>query len=287
MKRWVIMEENKVITLGDMIKQIINENQLSEVDETEIQKMLEEKGKKKEKDIVCLASIIEKELVYAIQSGQICEEDAGLYKSVFEKMIKKSETGKMPATELSDISIRKFVLQAGKTYERDRTRLKCFTGMLQTGLNKMSEEDMLDFVPVRHVYKDYLGSKGGIQYVSNLYTAEETEKIQEWIELHPNDIRGLALGLWFTGDVSLLEIANLKKEDGCKGIFRKYERARFVTRALELHPQNGNYVFMIINGREWEKVTAQGLVMKLYHTCNKLGIEYKMINRNTTILYNE
>ena len=33
------MEENKVITLGDMIKQIINENQLSEVDETEIQKM--------------------------------------------------------------------------------------------------------------------------------------------------------------------------------------------------------------------------------------------------------
>ena len=60
MKRWVIMEENKVITLGDMIKQIINENQLSEVDETEIQKMLEEKGKKKEEMGTCLAAVVER-----------------------------------------------------------------------------------------------------------------------------------------------------------------------------------------------------------------------------------
>lgn len=89
MKRWVIMEENKVITLGDMIKQIINENQLSEVDEAEIQKLLEEKEKKKEEMGTCLAVVVERELEKAIKSGQICESHAGLYQSVFRSVLKK------------------------------------------------------------------------------------------------------------------------------------------------------------------------------------------------------
>ena len=147
-------KEDKITVLCQVVSQIIADNQL--LDEDKIRKILEEKVKKKEEDSkICLASIIEKELVCAIQSGQICEENAEMYWSVFEKSIKKSEIGNMPAKELSDILIKKFVLQAGKVYEMDRTRLKCFTGMLQTGLNKMSEEDMLGFVPEKHVYKNY------------------------------------------------------------------------------------------------------------------------------------
>lgn len=284
----MFMEENKAITLGDMIKQIIRENQLSDVDEAGIRKILEERAKKEEDKGTCLVSIIEIELEKAIKSGQIYEENTRLYKSVFENIIKKSEIGNMPARELSDLLIRKFVLQAGKIYEKDRTRLKCFTGMLQTGLNKMEENEMLDFVPNKHVYKNYLMcSSSGIRYINNPYTNEETVRINEWINLHPDDIRALALGLWFSGDVSFLEIANLKKEDAHKGIFRKWERARLISKALELNPQNGNYVFMIINEGNLEKLTAQGLMMKLYHTCNKLGIEYKMINRNIAILCKE
>lgn len=198
-------------------------------------------------------------------------------------MIRESEIGNMPAKELSDILIKKFVLQAGKVYEVDRTRLKCFTGMLQTGLNKMAEEDMLDFVPVKHA-KEYLGSKIVIQYINNPYTPGETERIKEWIELHPSDIRGLALGLWFAGDVSMEEIANMKMEDGHKDIFKKWKRARFIINALKLHPENKDYVFMAINDGRLEKLTSQSFQMKLYHICNRLGIGYKKINRNEAIV---
>lgn len=128
-------KEDKITVLCQIVRQIIDDNQLP--DEAEIRKILEEKVKTKEEIGICLASVIEKELEKAIKSGQICEENAGMYWSVFEKSIKKSEIGNMPVKELSDILIKKFVLQAGKVYEMDRTRLKCFTGMLQTGLNSV------------------------------------------------------------------------------------------------------------------------------------------------------
>ena len=274
-------KEDKITVICRMVSQIINEYKLP--DETEIRKILEEKVKKEEDRGICLASVIEKELEKAIKSGQICESNVGLYQSVFSKSIKNSEFGNIPASELSDMLIRKFVLQAEKTYEMNRTRLKCFTGMLQTGLNKMAEEDMLDFVPVKHA-KEYIGSRNVIQYINNPYTPEETERIKEWIELHPSDIRGLALGLWFAGDVSMEEIANMKMEDGHKDIFRKWKRARFIINALKLHPENKDYVFMSINDGRLEKLTPQSFQMKLYHICNRLGLEYKRINRNEAIV---
>lgn len=280
------MDENKIIMLCQIVSKIIDENQLP--DEDAVRKILEEKGKKEEDRGICLASVIENELKKAIQSGQICEEHIGLYKSVFEKMIRESEFGNIPATELSDMLVRKFVLQAEKIYEMDRTRLKCFTGMVQTGLNKLAEEDMLDFAPEKHIYKNYLMcSDRRIQYIKNPYSAEETEKIKEWIELHPDDIRGMAIGLWFTGDVSLLEIANLKREECHKDIFKKWKRARFVAKALELHPKNKDYVFMAINDGKLEKLTPQSFQMKLYHVCNRLGINYKKINRDEAMVCKE
>lgn len=279
-------KEDKITVICKMVRQIIDEDKL--LDEDEVRRILEEKGKKEEDRGICLASVIEKELEKAIKSGQICESNVGLYQSVFDKSIKNSEIGNMPAKELSDILIKKFVLQAGKVYEVDRTRLKCFTGMLQTGLNKMAEEDMLGFAPEKHIYKNYLMcSDRGIQYIKNPYSAEETEKIKEWIELHPDDIRGMAIGLWFTGDVSLLEIANLKREECHKDIFKKWKRARFVAKALELHPKNKDYVFMAINDGKLEKLTPQSFQMKLYHVCNRLGINYKKINRDEAMVCKE
>lgn len=279
-------KEDKITILCQIVNQIIDEDQLP--DEAEIRKILEEKVKMEKEIGVCLASVIEKELENAIRTGQICEENVELYKSVFDKVIRESEIGNMPAEDLSDMLIRKFVLQAEKTYKRNRTCLKCFTGMVQTGLNKMAEKDMLRFVPDRHIYRNYLMYPDReIHYIDNPYSSEEIEKIKEWIELHPKDIRGLALGLWFAGDVSLAEIANLKKEDANKGILRKYKRARFITRALKLHSQRGDYVFMVINDGQWEKFTPQGFMMKLYHICNKLGIKYKRINRNEAMLCKE
>ena len=283
-------KEDKITVICQIVRQIINENQLLEMDEAELGKILEdkEKTKKKEDSKICLTSVIEKELESAIKRGQICEANTGMYQYVFDKSIKNSEIGNMPVAELSDMLIRKFALQAENTYEMNRTHLKCFTGMIQTGLNKLAEEDMLDFAPEKHIYKNYLMcSDRGIQYIKNPYSAEETEKIKEWVELHPNDIRGLALGLWFAGDVSLVEISNMKKEDAHKGILKKWARARFITSALKLHSQRGDYVFMVINGGPLEKLTAQGLMMKLYHICNKLGIKYRKINKDEAMVCKE
>ena len=291
MKRGIIvMEENKIVMLCQIVSRIISENQLPDVAEAELRKILEEeKPKKKEEDRkICLTSVIEKELEKAIQLGQICESNAGLYQSVFDKSIKNSEIGNMPASELSDMLIRKFVLQAGQVYKLDRIRLKCFTGMMQTGLNKMSEEDMLGFVPDKHMYKDYLMCSGReIQYIDNPYTDAETEKIKEWIEMHLDDTRGLAIGLWFCGETSLEEIANLKKEDCHISIFKKWERALIISRALNLHPKNEKFVFMEIKEKRLEKLTPQGFQLKLYHICNKLGIKYKRINRTEAMLCKE
>ena len=80
------------------------------------------------------------------------------------------------------------------------------------------------------------------------------------------------------------EIANMKKEDAHKGIFRKWERARFIINALKLHPENKDYVFMAVNEGRLEKLTPQSFQMKLYHVCNRLGFEYKRINRNEAIV---
>lgn len=280
-------KEDKITVLCQIVNQIIDDNQVQ--DEDTIRKILEEKVKMKEEDRgACLVSVIETELEKAIKSGQICESSVRMYQTVFNKSIKNSEIGNMSATELSDILIRKFVLQAEKTYGMDRTRLKCFTGMVQTGLNKMSEEDMLDFVPDKHVYKDYLMCSGReIQYIDNPYTDAETEKIKEWIEMHLDDTRGLAIGLWFCGETSLEEIANLKKEDCHISIFKKWERAQIISRALNLHPKNEKFVFMEIKEKRLEKLTPQGFQLKLYHICNKLGIKYKRINRNEAMVCQE
>lgn len=284
------MEENKIVMLCQIVSRIISENQLPDAAEAELRKILEEETpeKKEEDRKICLTSVIETELEKAIKLGQICESSVRMYQTVFNKSIKNSEIGNMSATELSDILIRKFVLQAEKTYGMDRTWLKCFTGMVQTGLNKLAEEDMLDFAPEKHIYKNYLMcSDRGIQYIKNPYSAEETEKIKEWIELHPNDIRGLAIGLWFTGNVSLMEIANLKRKDVHNGLFKKWERAWFISKALKLNLKNGDYVFMTKSEGNLEKFTTQGLMMKLYHTCNRLGIEYKKINKNEVMVCKE
>ena len=84
-------KDDKITIICKMVRQIINEYKL--LDEDEVRRILEEKGKKEEDRGICLASVIENELEKAIQSGQICEEHVGLYKSVFEKMIRESEIG--------------------------------------------------------------------------------------------------------------------------------------------------------------------------------------------------
>lgn len=281
------MEENKAGTLCDLIKQIIRENHLSDVDEAEIRKMLEEKGKKEE-DKVCLATVVEKEMEKNIKNGieigEISEPVKKLSESIIEGYFKKSEIGNMSVDELSETQINEFIMNFSEIHRMDKRQMLCFMGLLQVGLNKMSENNMLNFAPDKHLYRDYVGHVKGVKYIKNPYTTEEIGKIMQWIDKHPDDIRGLAVGLWFNGDISVTQIANLRKKDCQNGMFKKPENARIISGALKLHKNDEEYLFMVRKKEQWEKLTGKSLQVKLYYICEGLGFKYKRIHKDEAVM---
>lgn len=174
-------------------------------------------------------------------------------------------------------------MQAGKLYQSNQNSMTCFMGLLQGGLNRMEEDSMLGFIPDRQLYKKYIEKVMGITYISNPYGEEKT-KIMGWVDRHPDDIRGLAVGLWFTGEISAAQIASLKKEDCGRGILKKEERAKYISMALKLQPKNGSYVFMAERKGGWEKLMARSLQTKLYYICDDLGIEYRRIHKDEAFI---
>lgn len=283
------MEENKAITLSGIIKQIIKENHLSEVDEDEIRKILEEKGKRDEDRGTCLAVIVEKEMEKniknGIEMGEISESAKKLSESIIKEYFKKSEIGNIPSYELSETQINKFIMKFSEIHGKDRRQMLCFMGLLQVGLNKMSENNMLNFTPNKYLYRDYVGHVKGVKYIKNPYTTEEIGKIMQWIDKHPDDIRGLAVGLWFNGDISMTQIANLRKKDCQNGMFKKPENARIISGALKLHKNDEEYLFMVRKKEGWEKLTGKSLQVKLYYICEGLGFEYKRIHKDEAVMY--
>ena len=190
----------------------------------------------------------------------------------------------MPVSALSDPVIRKFIVQAEETYRMNRRNMICFMGLLQVGLDRIAKDGMADLVYDRYMFMNYIGLEKGIRYIDNPYTEEEISKIREWIGLHPYDIRGMALGLWFLGNISLVQIANLKRKDYHEDLLKKSEKDRLVAKALELQPKDGEYVFMVEKNGIWKKLTAKGLQTKLYYVCEDLGIHYKKIHRNEAVV---
>ena len=81
-----MQKEDKITLLCKVVSQIINENQLLEMDEAELGKILEdkEKPKKKEEDSKesCLAGIIEEEMNNKMKDRQVEETSKKCYKSV-------------------------------------------------------------------------------------------------------------------------------------------------------------------------------------------------------------
>lgn len=278
-------EENKV-TLCQIVKEIINSNQLTAMEEAEIRKILEEKGKKKE-DVskTCLAEIIGKEMEEGLKSGKYNEFFKKWNQPIIEKYFKKSKIGNMPVEELSEADIKKFVLQAREVYQLDKNNMICFMGLLQIGLNILAKEDMLKFVPDQYLFRDYLGKERGINYVDNPFSPEETGLVREWINRHPEDIRGLAIGLWlFSGDISIKQIVNLKKKNCNEDVLKKWSSKKIIEKALQLHPEEEEYIFMVKKEGRWTKLTVRGVQIKLYYICEEIGIEYKKIHRDDAIV---
>ena len=291
------MEADKsgTITLADMVTRLIADNQLSVEEEIKIKKMIEEKQRKRGGK--CLAEVIDAEMSIKLAGESM--KMKSMYQSVYQKCFKETRVGNMDSFKLSEKVISKFRKSVSELYGLDENEMVFFMGMFQTGLNKMSDEGLLDFVPDKEMFQNFLHLKNKISYIDNPYTDEETGKIMEWVELHPTDIRGLAVSLWFTGGVSLEEIADLKKTDcwGGKGraggimefktgLFDSGIRAKIVTKALSLHPRDVIYVFVVPrqDGTGWKKLTEIGIQKKLMYICKETGIVYKKIHKNEAVM---
>lgn len=284
------MEENG-ITMADMIVQMIDSGQLSYEEEMKIRKKIEEKRKDR-----CLADVIESEVAEKMDSESI--KIKTICQSVHKKCFKESKVGTMNPFKLTDKMIRKFEKDVREFYGLNEKEMVAFMGMFQMGLNKMAEEGILDFTPDRNMFKSYLNSKHSISYINNPYSAEDTERIEKWVKLHPIDVKGMAIHIWLLKGISFIEIVNLTKKDCWDGVrtydsimkfdedlFEANARSQIVWSSLRMHPKEVRYVFAVPrkDGSGWERLTVQGLQKKLWHICRSMNIDYKSIHGNEAI----
>lgn len=287
--------EKERITMSDMIIQTINGNQLSAEEEVEIMKFLRERGEEREKKRMsrCLAGVIDGELKKKVEQGIYKESTVWRYHPIYKRCFQETKIGNMDAAELSESIIKEYIMEAHESFGLTRNEMYLFMRMLQIGINKMSELKLLNFVPDKKIYRSYVENDKGIKYIENPYSPEETNKIMEWVENNFSDVRGLAVALWLSCDISPEEIVTLKKDD-CwendkdlvigKGIFVDSQKLRYVTEAFKLHPANEQYVFMIKKDGRWRKLNERSLQIKLYYMCQDIGITFRAFHKNEAIL---
>lgn len=140
--------------------------------------------------------------------------------------------------------------------------------------------------------------KDGIRFIDNPYTVTEAEAIREWVEDHPYDVRGLAIGLWLSGGITPETILNLKTAECWKdneitcmddtavdrAIFQRWDRFRIVKRALDQHQGKQPYVFMVYEESRWKKLNGNAIQLKLFHICRDIGITYNGFSNNDAIM---
>lgn len=277
-----------------MIVQVIKGDQLLEEEEAELLEVLRRRGEKRESARLsrCLAGVIETEMQKKVDEGIIRKVTKDRYHPIFRRCFQETQTGNMDASELSESAIRDFVMDAHEFMGLNKNDMYFFMGMLQMGLNKLSDMELLTFIPDRKMYRGYIESERGIKYIDNPYSPEETKIIMDWIIKNP-DTRALAVGLWLTGNISPEEIVVLKQED-CweydndlvvgKGIFEERAKLRFVTEAFKMHPADEQYVFMVKKDGRWKKLNERSLQIKLYYICQDIGITYRAFHKNETII---
>lgn len=297
--------EKERITVFDMIVQVVDGNQLHEDEEIELMKILRRRGEEREEKRMsrCLAGIVEIEMRKKVQEGIIKASTKHRYQPIYRRCFLETEFGNLDAAEITESAVKEFIIEAHESFGLNRNERMCFMGLLQTGLNKMSEDEMLDFVPDKKIYKNYIEIENGKNFILNPYFEEETKCIFDWIKRHPDDIRGLAVGLWFLGEIAPEEIIRLKREDlkdscgnntGEATVIKKSDadsylsltdmRSKIIHAALDLHPDGGlEYIFMIKKENRWRRLVDNSLSIKLYYICQDIGIKYKAFHKNDVI----
>ena len=274
------------------IKEVIMAGELSVAEEYKLLDILSGRINGKSK---CLASVIDQEMRVFENEKYAFDDFRDFYLYITKKYFWETETGIMPAAMLSAKIIRDFIIEAKKQLGVEGEEEYAFMQLLQIGLNKLEEDGELNFSPDKLLYRKFASSKSPMTFIKNPYSEAETKKIMQWAESHPADIRSLAITLWFTKGITLHDIVSLTKKDcGRRGksierggmeLFPSPIRSKIVKRALATHPSTVEYVFSIPKAdySGWEKLTEQGLLIKLSRICKEIGIPYKPILINEAI----
>ena len=275
------------------ITEYIAENNLSIYEEYQLKKYLDRTIKNERK---CLASAIVKKieendsaLIEYIKHKDLCL-------LILEKCFFETAMGTMEAEKINLKKISEFTREVIEEFGLKAHEEILFMQMLQMGLNQMDDEKCLKFSPDRMLYRKYVASKVDISYIRNPYSDEDTEKIMDWANNHPADVRAQAVSLWFTKGLTLKDIVTLTKKE-CWGepeerivrngiqLFCIPIRSKIVRQALNTHPPKVEYIFSVPNSdyTGWERLSEKGLILKLKAICKKIGITYKPILINEAI----
>lgn len=244
----------------------------------------------------CLASVIDQEMRAFENEKYAFDDYRDFYLNVTQKYFWETETGIMQAAMLSAKIIRDFIIEAKKQLGLEGKEEYAFMQLLQIGLNKLEKDGELNFFPDKLLYRKFAASKSTMTLIKNPYSEAETQKIMQWADKHPADIRSLAITLWFTKGITLHDIVSLTKKDcgsrrgksverGGSELFLSPIRSNIVKRALATHPSTVEYVFSVPKAdySGWEKLTEQGLLIKLSRICKETCIPYKPILINEAI----
>lgn len=292
--------------IGKMIIQMIVDGQLSINDENEIKQVIEERDRKREEERRgrCLAGIVEERLIGRAEAMEITESTKRRYMTIIRRCFKETVVGKLDGADLTEEIILEFIIEAHESMGLDRNGITFFMGMLQAGLNKLADDGVLNFVPDKKIFKNYIESEQGTHYIDNPYTAAEVKAIVDRIKRNPQDIRGLSVWLWLTGDISPEEIVRMKKQDlrdsdgnvtDKPTVIKKSDAERYLPltgerREIISHVQeacadsNLEYVFVIKKEGKSKRLTNKSLQIKLYYICQEIGIKYRAFHYNDTII---
>ena len=115
------------VTVYDMILQIINGNQLSITEETEVLRILRKREEDRETVRMsrCLAGVIEAEMQRKLEEGIIKESTKSRNHPVYRRCFLETKTGNMDASELSELKIKEFIIDAHESFGLTRNEMKC------------------------------------------------------------------------------------------------------------------------------------------------------------------
>lgn len=283
----------KKVDMFLQIREVIMADGLSVAEEYKLLDMLSGRINGKSK---CLASVIDQEMRVYEDEKYVFDDFRDFYLNITKKYFWETETGIMQVAMLSAKIINEFIIEVKEQLGFKGEEEYAFMQLLQIGLNKLEENGDLNFSPDRLIYRKFVASKNAMTFIKNPYSEAETQKIMQWADSHPADLRALAWNLYFTKGLTLHMIVSLTKKDCCskrgknickEGIelFTSPTRLKIVKCALATHPSTVEYVFAVPKAdySGWEKLTEQGLLIKLSRICKETGIPYKPILINEAI----